>query len=294
MADMISDDQLREMAAHRLLKLVKSKRRKPGVGDYGKFALTDADGKELLGFSADGLTASAEDIENYLRTNAVGTWKQSAETVPAPTVPKKPVPASDDENRKALLAKSKVRKPNASPSVKTRVSPQPKSAPGHEPETKKSSKAPDPKPAPEPVLRIRAAKPQDADALVTLLSQLRGISVDAKDAQANLNLVQKAKGGTIVAELGEVIGCCSWVLIPTLHRGQIGRITALIVDKAYRRKGLGSTMLGAATEALKKMGCMQIETMSDIAVSNSHNFFRSVGFEQASYRFISKVDTPSE
>ena len=64
MADMISNDQLREMAAHRLLKLVKSKRRKPGVGDYGKFGLTDADGKELLCFSADGLTASAEDIEN--------------------------------------------------------------------------------------------------------------------------------------------------------------------------------------------------------------------------------------
>ncbi len=294
MAEKISDDQLREMAAHRLLKLVKSKRRKPGVGDYGKFGLTDADGNEMLGFGNDGLTASAEDVEDYLRANAAGTWKQSADTVPARTVPKKPVPASDEESGKARPAKAKFKKSTASPSAETRVLPPPKQTSRNKPASKKHSKSPDPKPASEPILRIRVAKPHDAEALATLLSQLNGISVDANDAQASLDLVQKAKGGTIVAELDEIIGCCSWIFIPTLHRGQIGRITVLIVDKDHRRKGLGSNMLGAATEAMKKMGCTQIETMSDIAVSNSHNFFRSVGFEQASYRFVSKVDRPSE
>ena len=294
MADMISNDQLREMAAHRLLKLVKSRRRKPGVGDFGKFGLTDADGNELLGFGNDGLTASVEDIENYLRTNAAGTSRQSADTVPARAVLKKAVSASDDESREVQPTKSKLKKPTASSFAKTMPSPAPKRTSKHKPDSKKPSKAPEPKPVPEPVLRVRAAKQQDAEALATLLSQLSGLSVDAKDAQASLGLVQKATGGTIVAELEGVIGCCSWVLIPTLHQGQIGRITVLIVDKANRRKGLGSTMLGAATEALKKMGCMQIEAMSDIAVSNSHNFFRSVGFEQASYRFVSKVDRPSE
>ena len=291
MAEKISDEQLREMAAHRLLKLVKSKRRKPGVGDYGKFGLKDADGKELLGFSKDGLTASAADVENYLRTNAAGTWKQSADTVPARTVPKKPVPASEDENRKAQPTKSNIKKHTASAVAKTMLSPKPNPASEHKPDTKKSRTAPAPQPAPEPILRIRAAKPQDAGALAPLLNQLNGVYLDAKDAQAGLALVQKANGGTVVAELDEVIGCCSWVLIPTLQRGQIGRIAMMIVDKAHRRKGVGSAMLGAASEALKKMGCRQIEAMSDIAVSNSHNFFRSVGYDQASYRFVSKIDT---
>lgn len=65
----------------------------------------------------------------------------------------------------------------------------------------------------------------------------------------------------------------------------------LIVDKAHRRKGVASALLGAATKTLKKMGCYQIEAMSDIGVSTSHNFFKSLGYEQASYRFVFKMDT---
>lgn len=78
----ISDDQLREMAQHRGLKLVKSRRRKPGVGDYGKYGLTDAAGQALLGIGDDELTASAADIQAYLRMSGLSTWKQSAETMP--------------------------------------------------------------------------------------------------------------------------------------------------------------------------------------------------------------------
>ena len=57
---MISDDRLREMAAFRLLKLVKPKLRKP------RLATTEIwpDGrawKELSGFSAYGSTASAQE-----------------------------------------------------------------------------------------------------------------------------------------------------------------------------------------------------------------------------------------
>lgn len=87
----ISDDQLREMAQHRGLKLVKSRRRKSGTGDYGKYGLTDVAGKALLGIDGGGLTASTEDIQEYLRRSELSTWKQSAETAPdRPVSPKKP------------------------------------------------------------------------------------------------------------------------------------------------------------------------------------------------------------
>ena len=70
MAQVATDQKLRDMAEHRGLKLVKSRRRKPGVGDYGKFGLIDAAGKPLLGIGAQGLEASAQDIEAYLRAGA--------------------------------------------------------------------------------------------------------------------------------------------------------------------------------------------------------------------------------
>ena len=63
-------DELRAIAEHRGMKLVRSRKRTPGVGDYGKFGLTDAADKPLLGIGEQGLTASAADIARYLRGGA--------------------------------------------------------------------------------------------------------------------------------------------------------------------------------------------------------------------------------
>ncbi|HEY0112152.1 MAG TPA: GNAT family N-acetyltransferase [Allosphingosinicella sp.] len=71
------DKALREAAANRGLKLVKSRRRSPGVGDYGRYGLTDAAGAELLGFGKSGLTATADEIEAYFHKGLVSDWKSS-------------------------------------------------------------------------------------------------------------------------------------------------------------------------------------------------------------------------
>ena len=88
-----ADDQLREMAAHRGLKLVKSRRRKAG-GDFGLYGLEDAGGAPVFGFGEDGFTASAEAIEAYLRDAVRATWGESAESVPdRPKAAARPKPA---------------------------------------------------------------------------------------------------------------------------------------------------------------------------------------------------------
>jgi ribosomal protein S18 acetylase RimI-like enzyme len=71
------DAALREMAANRGLKLVKSRLRTPGKGDYGRYGLTDRAGAKLLGFGRSGLTATAEEIEAYLHKGAEADWKSS-------------------------------------------------------------------------------------------------------------------------------------------------------------------------------------------------------------------------
>ena len=71
------DAALREMAANRGLKLVKSRVRTPGKGDYGRYGLTDAAGAKLLGFGRTGLTATAEEIETFLHKGVEADWKTS-------------------------------------------------------------------------------------------------------------------------------------------------------------------------------------------------------------------------
>ncbi len=71
------DSALREAAANRGLKLVRSRIRTPGKGDYGRYGLTDDAGRKLLGFGRSGLTATAEEIEAYLHEGAAVDWKTS-------------------------------------------------------------------------------------------------------------------------------------------------------------------------------------------------------------------------
>jgi GNAT superfamily N-acetyltransferase len=73
-----ADDALREMAANRGCRLVKSRVRTPGRGDHGKFGLRDLKtDREVLGFGSKGLTATAEEIEAFLRGGAASAWKSS-------------------------------------------------------------------------------------------------------------------------------------------------------------------------------------------------------------------------
>jgi ribosomal protein S18 acetylase RimI-like enzyme len=77
-------DALREMAENRGCKLVASRVRTPGRGDYGRFGLKDAKtGKAVLGIGKTGLTATAEEVETYLRGGAASAWKSSVGKTPA-------------------------------------------------------------------------------------------------------------------------------------------------------------------------------------------------------------------
>lgn len=79
-----ADDALREMAANRGCRLVRSRVRTPGRGDYGRFGLRDAKtGREVLGFGKRGLTATAEEVETFLSGGAASAWKGSVGNAPA-------------------------------------------------------------------------------------------------------------------------------------------------------------------------------------------------------------------
>jgi len=305
MDDPMIADKLRTMAEHRGLKLVKSRKRKPGTGDYGKFGLTDAAGKALLGVEAEGLTASAADIEEYLRAGAADTWKASAEVTPArvdePADVKEseqlnepqsvPVARSGARSRKGRRS-DRGRKAEAAVARESRPSRAASRQPS-QPEGRVTHRVGiAPAPEPEPELEIRLAKSGDAAALSPLLAQLTHIEMDELAIARNLTALIKSGGGMVVAEKGALVGCCSWAIVPTVQHGVLGRITILIVDADHRRQGVGSAMLEAATGALRREGCTSVEAMSDIEIAHSHGFFRALNFEQTSYRFARKIEDP--
>ena len=89
-----AEDTLRDMAENRGCKLVKSRVRTPGRGDYGRYGLRDAKtGRDVFGVGKKGLTGTPEQVEAFLRGDAATTWKASAGAIKRkPKAEKAPTP----------------------------------------------------------------------------------------------------------------------------------------------------------------------------------------------------------
>ena len=104
-------DALAESARNRGLKLVRSRIRTPGKGDYGKVGLTDAKGRPVFGFKGKSLSASPEEAESYLRNLGASDWGASLDVPVAPRkkstppVPRKVAPPPPPPKPAIRLAK---------------------------------------------------------------------------------------------------------------------------------------------------------------------------------------------
>lgn len=255
------DERLREAAANRGLKLVKSRVRTPGKGDYGRFGLTDAGGARLLGFGKTGLTATAEDVEAYLHKGALSDWKTSLRSAGAA----KPVRSK----RRAV----------AEPERRAQRAPAPELEPEPEPE-------PEPQPPP---LSVRPARPADSEAIAAFVQSL-GFETAPGDVRKRLAALKKGREIPLVAEQGGVIGVLAWHVTPVLHRPRpVGRITMMVVAEGERRRGAGRALVEAACDELRSKGCGLIEVTSNVDLSGAHGFYRRLGFERTSYRFAKEL-----
>jgi ribosomal protein S18 acetylase RimI-like enzyme len=248
------------MAANRGLKLVKSRLRTPGKGDYGRYGLTDSTGAKLMGFGRSGLTATAEEIEAYLHKGVVADWKTS-------------------------LRVEGGKSPRRS---KRRADPGARAEAGPKPNAKEIEPEPEPEPEPPPPLAVRPARPADAAAIAGLVAGL-GFPATAGEIAARLPGLKKEP--PLVAEQGEVIGILTWHVTPVLHRSEpVGRITMMAVAKEERRRGVGRALVDAAVERLRAKGCGLVEVTSNADLSGAHSFYRKLGFERTSYRFAKGLD----
>src|SRR5438067_8101635 len=253
-------DELAESARNRGLKLVRSRVRTPGKRRFGKVGLTDPRGKPVFGMDAKGPTAKPEDVEDYLRNLGAKDWGASLDVA---VLPRKRKP-------------TKVSRPAANDA---------------EPETKPKRAPPPPAPPlppkPKPKPKIRDAKPSDSRRLVELIRYL-GHEIDEKAVRKNLGKLKKASETPLVATLGKVVvGLVGIHRTVTVHRpAPVGRITVLVVAKEAQDHGIGRMLVEIAEQALKKAGCQIIEVTSNDRRTAAHAFYRHLGYERTSMRFM--------
>lgn len=89
-----------------------------------------------------------------------------------------------------------------------------------------------------------------------------------------------------LTEKGEVVGRVYLYLINNFeHENPYGLIEDLWVAKEFRKKGIGSKLLSAATEEAKRHHCYKIIAQSRYEKPGVHYFYESNGFKDHGKNF---------
>lgn len=159
--------------------------------------------------------------------------------------------------------------------------------------SRKKPKTPanDTKPEPKPVEpKLRPAKPGDAKQVAALIDYL-GHPITEGAVRKNLATLAKRGETPMVATLGkDVVGLIGIHVMVTVHRdAPVGRIPILVVAKDAQGHGIGRMLVEEAERLLKKAGCELVEVTSNDRRADAHAFYRHLGYERTSIRFMKKL-----
>jgi len=139
---------------------------------------------------------------------------------------------------------------------------------------------------------IRNATENDIREILELLYELdRPKPIDADDLKIFENKVRDyfvdPSKRLLVAESDSIIvGLVSVILIRRLNHAKFEMyIPELVVKKDFRYSGIGKKLVNSCIELGKKNNCYRIRLESGNQRTESHKFYKSLGFEQSGLSF---------
>ena len=144
---------------------------------------------------------------------------------------------------------------------------------------------------------IRLANESDIPRLIELYGDLvittapgeAGRAPKADDYKKAFAQIKAAPGQQlIVAEEGSrVVGTTMLIIVSNLTHGGLpwAGVENVMVDAAYRRKGIGKLMMDYALAEAKKAGCYKIQLISDKSRTAAHKFYESLGYKASGHGF---------
>ena len=133
---------------------------------------------------------------------------------------------------------------------------------------------------------IRDARAQDSPSLARLLDQL-GYPSSAEDVERRLRRLADAGDSVLVAEEnGAVVGLAGLHVSRSLeHDSDAGKVSAIVVDEAHRRRGIGQALLEAVEREARARGCGLLFLTTAERRKDAHEFYRRIGLEETGRRF---------
>ena len=130
-------------------------------------------------------------------------------------------------------------------------------------------------------IKVRAATLEDAERLADLATQLGYASTVAQMRERLAALPQDGCHALFVAEKdGFVAGWVHVLLLPTLESEMRGEVAGMVVDKSYRRSGIGRLLMERAEDWTREKGVRLIGLRSNIIRNEAHAFYESLGYSR--------------
>jgi GNAT superfamily N-acetyltransferase len=140
-------------------------------------------------------------------------------------------------------------------------------------------------------VKIRDAHREDGPALAQLVGQLGyPASVEALARRVE-RLAASAADRLVVAELeGQIVGLASvHVSLALEYDEPAAKLSAIVVDERYRRRGIGEALVTAIEEEASKRGCCLIFLTTAERRGDAHAFYRKLGYEETGRRFAKSL-----
>ena len=144
------------------------------------------------------------------------------------------------------------------------------------------------------MIEIRACTPEDSAAVSTLLDEL-GYTVSIRQATEQVTELGKTGADPIFLALadGQILGLLALHLSRMLqYPNPIVRVTALVVDRRARRRGVGKLLMQHAEQVGSAAGCEFVELTSAMDRAEAQAFYRNIGYEPNSLRFRKPLVRP--
>jgi GNAT superfamily N-acetyltransferase len=137
----------------------------------------------------------------------------------------------------------------------------------------------------------RLATKEDAPEIARLLTEL-GHAASAGSVKDVWDLwVFEGNSAYVAAINDKLLGLATMHRMIVLHRPKpVGRITALVVDAAYRSQGIGRALVAHAEVALAQAGCGLLEITTNPSRVEAMAFYEGIGYQRTNVRLSKDLD----
>jgi GNAT superfamily N-acetyltransferase len=141
---------------------------------------------------------------------------------------------------------------------------------------------------------VRSARPEDTSDVSALLAELGYPEAREGAAERLDELVAGCATGVLVCEVtGRVAAVAAYQVMTLLERPQPQcRVTALVVARRHRRKGLATALLMAIETVAVERGCVRLEVTTRPDRHAALELYLAAGFEERPHRLLKALPGP--